>query len=288
MNQYFLKNKFTIFFIIFIVISIISMFFTTSSFILTPKVIFGAISYPFVKAYTFVVQNTLTFFSSLKELNLLKQENVRLNEELKQLKEAKFKLELLERENKELKQMLNLKEEAPYDVLPAQIILKDPTNLYSVITINRGSNDNIKKGLAVYAIQDGEKIIVGKVIEVNFFYSKVMTVFDARSSISVKELYSNYSGIARGDAPTSNLLQVEYFPNEADIFFNDIFITAGFGGIFPPGILVGKVVDVQKQNFSLYQKITLKPLIDFSKIQYVFVILNYEITEDYTESSISE
>ncbi|HNV44577.1 MAG: rod shape-determining protein MreC [Spirochaetes bacterium] len=288
MNQYFLKNKFTIFFIIFIVISIISMFFTTSSFILTPKVIFGAISYPFVKAYTFVVQNTLTFFSSLKELNLLKQENVRLNEELKQLKEAKFKLELLERENKELKQMLKLKEEAPYDVLPAQIILKDPTNLYSVITINRGSNDNIKKGLAVYAIQDGEKIIVGKVIEVNFFYSKVMTVFDARSSISVKELYSNYSGIARGDAPTSNLLQVEYFPNEADIFFNDIFITAGFGGIFPPGILVGKVVDVQKQNFSLYQKITLKPLIDFSKIQYVFVILNYEITEDYTESSISE
>ncbi len=288
MNQYFLKNKFTIFFIIFIVISIISMFFTTSSFILTPKIIFGAISYPFVKAYTFIVQNTLTFFSSLKELNLLKQENIRLNEELKQLKEAKFKLELLERENKELKQMLKLKEEAPYDVLPAQIILKDPTNLYSVITINRGSNDNIKKGLAVYAIQDGEKIIVGKVIEVNFFYSKVMTVFDARSSISVKELYSNYSGIARGDAPTSNLLQVEYFPNEADIFFNDIFITAGFGGIFPPGILVGKVVDVQKQNFSLYQKITLKPLIDFSKIQYVFVILNYEITEDYTESSISQ
>ena len=288
MNQYFLKNKFTIFFIIFIVISVISMFFTTSSFILTPKIIFGAISYPFVKAYTFVVQNTLTFFSSLKELNLLKQENVRLNEELKQLKEAKFKLELLERENKELKQMLKLKEEAPYDVLPAQIILKDPTNLYSVITINRGSNDNIKKGLAVYAIQDGEKIIVGKVIEVNFFYSKVMTVFDARSSISVKELYSNYSGIARGDAPTSNLLQVEYFPNEADIFFNDIFITAGFGGIFPPGILVGKVVDVQKQNFSLYQKITLKPMIDFSKIQYVFVILNYEITEDYTESSISQ
>lgn len=288
MNQYFLKNKFTIFFIIFIVISIISMFFTTSSFILTPKIIFGAISYPFVKAYTFIVQNTLTFFSSLKELNLLKQENIRLNEELKQLKEAKFKLELLERENKELKQMLKLKEEAPYDVLPAQIILKDPTNLYSVITINRGSNDNIKKGLAVYAIQDGEKIIVGKVIEVNFFYSKVMTVFDARSSISVKELYSNYSGIARGDAPTSNLLQVEYFPNEADIFFNDIFITAGFGGIFPPGILVGKVVDVQKQNFSLYQKITLKPMIDFSKIQYVFVILNYEITEDYTESSISQ
>jgi len=264
------------------------MFFTTSSFILTPKIIFGAISYPFVKAYTFIVQNTLTFFSSLKELNLLKQENIRLNEELKQLKEAKFKLELLERENKELRQMLKLKEEAPYDVLPAQIILKDPTNLYSVITINRGSNDNIKKGLAVYAIQDGEKIIVGKVIEVNFFYSKVMTVFDARSSISVKELYSNYSGIARGDAPTSNLLQVEYFPNEADIFFNDIFITAGFGGIFPPGILVGKVVDVQKQNFSLYQKITLKPMIDFSKIQYVFVILNYEITEDYTESSISQ
>jgi rod shape-determining protein MreC len=288
MNQYFLKNKFTIFFIIFIVISILSMFFTTSSFILTPKIIFGAISYPFVKAYTFIVQNTLTFFSSLKELNLLKQENVRLNEELKQLKEAKFKLELLERENKELRQMLKLKEEAPYDVLPAQIILKDPTNLYSVITINRGSNDNIKKGLAVYAIQDGEKIIVGKVIEVNFFYSKVMTIFDARSSISVKELYSNYSGIARGDAPTSNLLQVEYFPNEADIFFNDIFITAGFGGIFPPGILVGKVVDVQKQNFSLYQKITLKPMIDFSKIQYVFVILNYEITEDYTESSISQ
>jgi rod shape-determining protein MreC len=288
MNQYFLKNKFTIFFIIFIVISILSMFFTTSSFILTPKIIFGAISYPFVKAYTFIVQNTLTFFSSLKELNLLKQENIRLNEELKQLKEAKFKLELLERENKELRQMLKLKEEAPYDVLPAQIILKDPTNLYSVITINRGSNDNIKKGLAVYAIQDGEKIIVGKVIEVNFFYSKVMTIFDARSSISVKELYSNYSGIARGDAPTSNLLQVEYFPNEADIFFNDIFITAGFGGIFPPGILVGKVVDVQKQNFSLYQKITLKPMIDFSKIQYVFVILNYEITEDYTESSISQ
>ena len=274
MNQYLVKNKFTITLIIFIIISIISMFFTTSSFILTPKIIFGAIAYPFLKAYNFVFVNIIQIFSSVRELRILKNENITLKNELMALKDAQFKATLLEKENIELRELLNLTRTSEYKVVAAEIVFKDPSNLYSVITINKGTNSGIKKGDAVYTVDNGEKLVIGKIIETSFFYSKIMTIFDSRSLISVKEIYSNFSGIAKGDAPESNLLEVNYFPNDADIYFDDLFLTSGFGGVFPSGLLVGKVIDIQKQNFSIYQKVRLKPLLNLSKINYVFVIID--------------
>lgn len=275
MNQYFVKNKFTITFIIFVILSISSMFFTTSSFVLTPKIIFGAIAYPFLKAYNFVFENIIGLFSSVNELKRLKYENQKLKEEISQLKDYQFKANLLEIENKQLKQILEFQNSSSYKVIAAEILLKDPTNLYSVITINKGSNHGVKKGSCVYTVVNGEKLVVGKVIEVSFFYSKVMTIFDSRSLVSVKEYYSNYSGIAKGNAPESKFIEVEYFPNDAEIFFDDLFVTAGYGGVYPPDLVVGRVIDVQKQNFSIYQRIKLKPILDLSKISYVFVILDY-------------
>ncbi len=280
MNQYLIKNKFTITFIVFIVISILSMFFTTSSFVLTPKIIFGAIAYPFLKAYNFVFENIIQIFSSVSEIKRLKDENKILKNEIMALKDAQFKANLMERENIELRKILNLQKVSEFKTVVAEIVFKDPSNLYSVITINKGSNSGINKGDAVYTTLDGEKLVVGKIIETSFFYSKVMTIFDSRSLISVKEIYTNYSGIAKGDAPESNLLEVSYFPNEADIYFNDLFLTTGYGGVFPPGFLIGRVVDIQKQNFSIYQKVRLKPILNLSKISYVFVIIDYVSIED--------
>jgi len=276
MNQYFVKNKFSITFILFIVISITSMFFTTSSFILTPKIIFGAIAYPFIKAYNFIFENIINLFSSVSELKRLKDENIQLKNEVNQLKDFQFKAESLEKENRELKKLLEFQQSSEYKTIPAEIIMKDPSNLYSTIILNKGSIHGVKKGNPVYAILDGEKLLVGKVIETNYFYSKVMTIFDSRCFISVKETFTNYSGIAKGDSPESQYLEVDYFPNEADIFYEDIFITAGYGGVFPSGLIVGKAIDIQKQNFSIYQKIKLKPKLDLSKISYVLIILNFD------------
>lgn len=285
MNQYLVKNKFILTFIIFILLSLLSMFFTTSSFILTPKIIFGAIAYPFLKAYNFVFENVINIFSSVKELKQLKDENIRLKNEINLLKDIQFKANLLETENKELKKLLDFQNSSEYKTISAEVLLKDPSNLYSVLTLNKGSKHGVKKGNPVYTIVNGEKLIIGKIIETSFFYSKVMTIFDSRSLISVKESYTNYSGIAKGDAPASQYLEVEYFPNDAEIFFEDLFLTAGYGGVYPPGFIIGKVVDVQKQNFSIYQKIRLKPLIDLSKISYVLIILDYSNTEENIENT---
>lgn len=276
MNQYFVKNKFSITFILFIVISISSMFFTTSSFILTPKIIFGAIAYPFIKAYNFIFENIINLFSSVSEIKRLKDENIQLKNEVNKLKDFQFKAESLENENRELKKLLEFHQSSEYKNIPAQIIMKDPSNLYSTIILNKGSINGIKKGNPVYTILNGEKLLVGKVIETNYFYCKVMTIFDSRCLISVKETFTNYSGIAKGDSPDSQLLEVDYFPNEAEIFYEDVFVTAGYGGVFPPGLIVGKAIDIQKQNFSIYQKIKLKPILDLSKISYVLIIINFD------------
>ncbi len=275
MNQYLSKNKFTITFIIFLVISVLSMFFTTSSFILTPKIILGAISYPFIMAYNFVFENIIQFFNSLNELKRLKDENALLKSQLTELKDIQFKLVQLELENKELKKLLELQNFENFKIITAKIILKDPSNLYSVIVIDKGINKGIKRGNPVYTIIDGEKLVVGRVIETSYSYSKIMTIFDSRSLISVKEMYTNFSGIARGNAPESNLLEVQYFPNEAEIYFNDLFLTSGYGGIYPPGLIIGNVVDIQKKIFSIYQNVKLKPKLNLSKVSYVFVILDY-------------
>ena len=101
--------------------------------------------------------------------------------------------------------------------------------------INTGSNKNIKNGMAVL---DGENFI-GRIVDVNFFSSRVLLVSDLNSKIPVLIEPSANHAILSGHGANNPTL--EYLPEKHTIQDDDKVYTSGKGGIFSPGIPVGKV-----------------------------------------------
>jgi rod shape-determining protein MreC len=69
---------------------------------------------------------------------------------------------------------------------------------------------------------------------------------------------------------------MEYLSHDADVKINDMVITSGLGSIFPKGIIVGKIVGIKKESHDLFQKVIMKPEVDFTKLEEVFVVKKSE------------
>jgi|YNPMSStandDraft_2_1061718.scaffolds.fasta_scaffold00015_30 rod shape-determining protein MreC len=273
MNAFVLKNKINLITIIYIIISLILMIVSSPTLNFSPRVFLGMIVYPFITAYNSITIFFANFFLSIKENEQLKKENEQLKKEIKKLKEIQYNYDYIIKENMILKNLLKLPIEQQYPSEVAKIISKDPSNLYSTVIINKGYTSKIKVGMPVYCLIDGEKIAFGKIIECGPYYSKVLTIFDPRSYISVKDSFSNNTALCKGEAPKSFELTILYFLNSVDIKFNSLFITSGLSTDFPEGYKVGKVSFIRKTNYGLYQEVRLKPFINISEIDYVFVLL---------------
>lgn len=273
MNIIDIKNKPNILFIVYILISLILMIITSPTINFSPKVFFGMLTYPFITAYNGISEFFANFFLSVKENRELKEENEKLKREIKLLKEIQYNYDYVLKENIILKNLLNLPQEKEYESIVAKIIAKDPLNLYSTIILNKGYTSGIKVGMPVYYVLDGEKVAIGKIIEVGTYYSTVMTLFDPRSYISVKENITNHIAICKGEAPKSFDLNILYLSNDANIKFNGLFITSGLGTDFPEGYKVGYTTYIKKNMYDIYQEVKIKSFINLSSIDYVFILL---------------
>jgi rod shape-determining protein MreC len=81
-------------------------------------------------------------------------------------------------------------------------------------------------------------------------------------------------GVVKGSE--SNYCYMEYLSQDADLKINDMVITSGLGSIFPKGIMIGKIVGVKKENNALFQKVLIRPEVDFTKLEEVFVVKKTE------------
>ena len=109
------------------------------------------------------VSNT---FSSIAELRKLRDNYRELSAKLERFTNMERGLADLREENKRLKEQLGFAQDIPYQRIAARIVAKDPENLYSTITIDKGIGDGIRKNMPVIAFQDGMEGLVGRVVEV--------------------------------------------------------------------------------------------------------------------------
>lgn len=180
----------------------------------------------------------------------------------------------IKRENEELKTLLNFQENSSYRSISCKIIGKDPSNLNSSFVLNKGLKHGIRKNQAVIAYIDGIEGLIGRVIEVSNSASIVMPIFDASAYIAVRLARSRYEGLASGGGSDDDNLVVKYIKKRAkeEIQFGDLVITSGLQSLYPAGIIVGRVIKVRELEYLTSLEIEVEPAIDFSKIEYVFVI----------------
>jgi rod shape-determining protein MreC len=206
----------------------------------------------FIKNTFIEITDYSTFFNDYKKNK----------DELNILRSSSISSEILEYENKELKELINDYVSSSDKILAKIIVDHDSPFLKSII-INKGSKDNIKIGTNIY----DQSYLVGRVIEVNFKTSRVLLLTDLNSNIPVTIAPQNIQAIVTGTGDDHG--QIKYIKDVNPLKFNEksIIYTSGTGAIFKSGIPIGKIRDKEKKS---NDKFFIEFFSDFSQLKYVF------------------
>ena len=203
-----------------------------------------------LKAGANVVQNHLNLYDNY---NQLKIENNRL-------KNKDFDPDFLLFENQQLRKLLDDQIASEYSLISSRVMLDKQSPYLNSFIINSGSNRGIKKGLAVL---DGKNFI-GRIVDVNFFSSRVLLVSDLNSKIPVVVEPNGFQAILSGVGVKNPVL--EFLPENHKVFEGDKVYTSGKEGIFSAGIPIGEVKKIENTfSVTLYS--------DLSQIMYVNIFL---------------
>jgi len=210
------------------------------------------------------------------ELADLKDENLRLRNEIKKLNEKNADYDLIKSENKLFKEKENIsKEFDDYITVTAEIISFSPNNFEKIFTINKGSNDGIKeKMIAITA--DG---LVGYVSKVSESTSNITAIIDASTSFSARNSSTKDLFVAGGSMNTmkNNELIAKEIPFGSIFHSGDQIETSGISSLFPKGIMVGTITSVESDANPLETTAVIKCSVDFNKLEIVTIIVNEDL-----------
>lgn len=200
--------------------------------------------------------------------------------ENKILKSNVEKIESLEAENAELKKEIeDLKGElsiehvlSDYDYLNATVVSRNATTWYNNLTIDKGSHNGISEGMVVI----NSTGVIGKTTNVSTFSSdvKLITTKDTNNKISVTIISgdNHLTGLINNYDYKTGYLEVEGISNTEKVSVGDLVYTSGLGGVFPSGILIGKVESITTDVYDLAKIINVSPSANFDNINYVTVL----------------
>lgn len=221
---------------------------------------------PFTNAWATVAN----FNNLISENSKLKQEVARLNKERMEKEQAK-------EENLRLRKLLKFTKKIAYESMPASIIgigLPQAT-----LVLDKGSRDGISQNMPV-VVDSG---LVGKVLRVSPDAVLVQMITDSKSAVGAKIRETGDMGIIEGEA--GGKLLFKFLPTESKVKKGDHVVTSGMGGIFPKDIAAGIVTNVRSDTSSRQVIVEVRPAVDFSQIEQVFVITNppKPISEQFKE-----
>ena len=183
-----------------------------------------------------------------------------LNWELHQYKEERL-------ENQRLRRLLDFKTRVATPMIPAQVVARDPSEWFETLIIDKGSDAGVRKDMAVVAHSG----VVGRVIGASAHYSKVLLILDRNSAVNVILQTSRARGILSGRG--EELCSLSYVSPSVHTGKGEPVIASGLSGVFPKGLLLGTVESVEHRPGDLFQRITVKPAVNFSTLEEVMVIL---------------
>lgn len=185
----------------------------------------------------------------------------------KEVTEAKAKV--LEKENNELKAQLNFIQKQNMHSLAVEVVGNDILGVEKIIIINAGKNSGIKTDSPVIS---NTGILVGKIIKVEDTISIVRLINDTQSRIQASILNNDNSlGVVEGGYGLS--LKMQFVPRSETVYLDDQVVTSGLDQTIPRGLLIGRVVEVENEAYQGFQKITLLPATDLSKLTLVSVLI---------------
>ena len=226
---------------------------------------------PFQKGFSTLGGGVSDIKDSVEEVQNMREELEVLREEVKTLRSQNLNASEAISENQRLRALLGYKLSATqFDLVAASIIGRESATWTSVVLINRGTLDGVADNMAVVT----EMGLVGHVIEAGLNTSKVQLILDPRSSVGtlIQRPESRVAGIVEGDINNPHAPKMVNIPKDADVKVDDMIVTSGFGGVYPKGIVVGKIKEIHNDEGGLLKHGIVATTVNFEKLEDVAVI----------------
>ena len=243
------KQKFSLFFLILLSISIITLDKFSLPFMSPIRAMLNDIIYhvSVVSAQPDRLRKLIVL--KTKEHYYVLNENKYLKKEMEFLKKQKFNNAYLSSENQLLKKALNFSDSTGFEQnfsISAKVILDQQSPFLKSILINKGTKNGITKGMTVFS----KDYLMGTVIETNFLSSRVLLLSDLNSKVPIIIAKTDINAILEGTGKKEKL-RLNYLPENYQIEVNTIFFTSGKDGFLTPGIPVAKSYLDKKNKISI-------------------------------------
>jgi rod shape-determining protein MreC len=230
----------------------------------------SAIVDPIQRGFTAVFRPVGDFFSSLGELSSLRSRNAELENELDAAQRQINEADAIADENARLRDELELSESwVSMDRVAAEVINKVTSNFHWRVRIDKGTADGVRPDMAVID-SDG---LVGKILAVEENSATVLLLIDPEGAAAAKTEDGEFTGSVAG-AGSGEPLAFRFVDPQVEVDVGDEVLTSYYnGGIFPPNIPIGRVIDVAAPSAALEQDIDVDPYVDFQALDFVQVLL---------------
>jgi rod shape-determining protein MreC len=199
------------------------------------------------------------------------RELIRQNEELQQQHQTDaaqlLQLQALQSENQQLRNLDGLPIRNEYTSQQVEIVYADRDVFSRKVLVNKGTNAGVRLGQVVM----DDNGIVGQVTRVYPWLSEVTLVTEKDQAVPVQVLRNGYRAIVFGAGDTSHL-SLRYMPNSADIQNDDVLVTSGIDGTYPPGIPVARVITVEHNPDYPFAHIVCLPLAGVDKHRHLLIL----------------
>lgn len=206
------------------------------------------------------------YFGLKEENKLLAEENTRLRNLLSKISNN------LGSKDSIILDTINFNQK--YTFTTAKIINNNYAKDFNFITIDRGENQGIKKEMAVI----NSRGVIGITDNTTNNYARVQSILNKNSKINARLKNSNYFGSLGWDGKDYNTVQLSDIPRQAPLKIGDTIETGGKSTIFPEGILIGTISEINKGN-SADNKVNVTLFNDMSNLGYVHIIKNFDRIE---------
>ncbi|MGG0152068.1 rod shape-determining protein MreC [Bacillus mycoides] len=211
------------------------------------------------------------FFENVEDVKRTYEENKKLKAKLDSTADLSAVVKNLDDENKKLRELTGKeKSRGDYTEVQASVVSRNPDKWYDLVGIDKGAQQGIKKDMAVVT----PKGLVGRVKSVSQFTSSVELLSSMSRTNRVSAIVQgqeNIFGLIEGYDKEKQLLLFTKISSDAEVKKDQLVVTSGLGDIFPKGLAIGKIVDVQPDPYGLTKTAYVKPSADLNDVEHIIV-----------------
>lgn len=217
-----------------------------------------------------VVTEGTSYFGNTKKLN---EKVTALEKELEETKIAMQEINVLEKENEDLKELLNIEEKySHFEKVYANVITRSYDNWGETFVINKGAKDGIKKKQTVIA-KEG---LVGYISNVEESTSTVTTILDPSSAVSIEISNINKLALVKGDfsLKSKGKLKLTNIPIDTEVSVGETIYSSGIGELYKKGIPVGTITEIISKKNDIDRYGIVDVFVDIDSVSLVAIIIN--------------